>query len=105
MSTTPHDEVPGSVSEARPSAAAPVAKVVRTRQQRQAAMMSEQAQVQAHWKRVMPSAQLRWPRLDPVELVQARGNTHRLAGLVQLRYQLTREQADQQVAEFLAVPV
>ena len=52
----------------------------------------------------MPSAQLRWPRLDPVELVQARGNTHRLAGLVQLRYQLTREQADQQVAEFLAIP-
>lgn len=104
MSPTPQDDVPGPVSAAGPTNAAPPPKVLRTRQQRQAAEISEQALVRANWKRAMPSAQLRWPRLDPVELVQARGNTHRLAGLVQLRYKLTREEADQQVAAFLAVP-
>jgi len=99
MSLTPHDDVPESVSTvSRPTA--PI--VVRTRKQQQAAAEHEQAQLRAHWKRVMPGAQAKWPRLDPQELTLARGNRHRLAGLVQLRYQLSREQADQQVAEFFA---
>lgn len=95
MTPTQQDDVPASVT---------VPKVLRTRKQLQAAAVSELALLHANWKRAIPGAQLRWPKLDPVELAQARGNMHRLAGLVQLRYQLTREQADQQVAEFLAVP-
>ncbi len=103
MSSTPLDDVSGSVSTARPAPAAP--NVLRTRSQLQAAAVTELAQALATWKRRIPSAQARWPKLDPIELVQAKGNTHRLAGLVQLRYKLSREEADQQVAEFLAVPV
>ena len=104
MSPTPLDDVPGSVSATAPPPSSPAPKVLRTRQQRQAAEIAEQAQTRASWKRAMPGAQLRWPKLDQIELVQSLGNKNRLAGLVQLRYQLTREQADQQVAEFLAVP-
>lgn len=112
MSPTPQDDVPGSASTASHSAssapapaAAPAAgHVVRTRKQIQTAEANDRAQVLAHWKQVTPKAQAKWPKLDPVELAQARGNRHRLAGLVQMRYQLSREQADQQVAEFFAVP-
>jgi hypothetical protein len=35
-------------------------------------------------------------------LVQVDGNFHRLAGLVQMRQQVSREEADQQVKAFLA---
>lgn len=106
MSSTPLDDVSGSVSTDRPSTspAAPAPTVLRTRSQLQAAAVVELAQAMATWKRRIPSAQLRWPKLDPIDLVQAKGNTHRLAGLVQLRYKLSREEADQQVAEFLAIP-
>jgi hypothetical protein len=105
MSSTPLDDVSGSVSTARPSSSPAAPNVLRTRSQLQAAAVVELAQALATWKRRIPSAQLRWPKLDPVDLVQAKGNTHRLAGLVQLRYKLSREEADQQVAEFLAIPV
>jgi len=43
-----------------------------------------------------------WPKLPHEELVQVDGNFHRLAGLVQMRQQVSREEADQQVKAFLA---
>lgn len=107
VNTTPEQDVvapPSDTAAPRPDPHRPAPQVLRTRKQLQAAAINEQAQVRATWKRQMPGAQLKWPRIDAVELVQARGNIHRLAGLVQMRYQLSREQADQQVAEFMATP-
>lgn len=76
---------------------------LRTRKQIQAAAMAEQAATLARWKRALPRARQTWSRIDPIDLAAVNGNVHRLAGLVQLRYHLSREQADQQAVEFLAV--
>ncbi|MGH8517388.1 MAG: hypothetical protein ACREUE_08000 [Panacagrimonas sp.] len=108
--TSPQQDVvvvPSPEPVAAPSVAStdphrPGPQVLRTRKQLQAAAINEQALVRAAWKRQLPVAQLKWPRIDAVELSQARGNVHRLAGLVQMRYQVSREMADQQVKEFFA---
>lgn len=84
------------------AARTPAPTVLRTRKQIQAAAISEQAELRANWKRSLPRAQQTWSKIDARELADAQGNLHRLAGLVQLRYRTTREEADRQVAAFVA---
>ncbi|WP_420464471.1 hypothetical protein [Panacagrimonas sp.] len=75
--------------------------VMRTRKQIAAAASVEQAEERARWKRALPTATSLWPKLDPAQLAGVHGNLNKLAGMIQLRYQTTREVADAQVAAFL----
>lgn len=95
-----HETPAAPTTPTTPATSAPT--VLRTRKQIQAAAISEQAELRANWKRSLPRAQQTWSKIDARELADAQGNLHRLAGLVQLRYRTTREEADRQVAAFVA---
>lgn len=79
------------------------APVLRTRKQIQTAAMADQSAQRLKWKAMVPAAQSTWSKLETQELMQMQGNVHKLAGLIQLRYRTSREEADQQVAAFLAL--
>lgn len=62
-----------------------------------------EAEARAHvakWKTLASEAQATWRALDPAALARTEGNVHVLAGQVQLRYQISREEADRQVKAF-----
>ena len=67
------------------------------------AAMADQSAQRLKWKAMVPAAQSTWSKLETQELMQMQGNVHKLAGLIQLRYRTSREEADQQVAAFLAL--
>ena len=54
------------------------------------------------WKQQVGSAKILWGKLTDNEILKTEGQIEKLAGIVQERYAVTREIADQQVAEFMA---
>ena len=77
----------------------------RSRKQTEADVRTREAQLLQLWRKAVPLAAAAWPRLSPDELRASRGNVHRLAGLIQLRYQASRQDSDQQVADFMLAHV
>lgn len=57
------------------------------------------------WKQQLAEAKQAWPLLSVDELVATDGHLQKLAGLVQERYALSHEVAEQQVRRFLGLPV
>ena len=80
---------------------APVA-AARTKNQIKASSIADGVALRAKWKVLAGDARSVWTKLAPEELAKIDGDFHRLAGLVQLRYQLTRAESDQQVRDFFA---
>ena len=58
-------------------------------------------QMQAKWKQQVGSAKIAWGKLTEDELLKSEGHAQKLAGLVQERYAVTRDEADKQVKSFL----
>lgn len=58
-------------------------------------------QIQAKWKQQVGSAKIAWGKLTEDELLKSEGHAQKLAGLVQERYAVTRDEADKQVKSFL----
>lgn len=54
----------------------------------------------AKWARLMGPAKLHWDKLTDAELLKTEGNEHRLATLVQQRYDIPRGDAYRQVKGF-----
>lgn len=54
-------------------------------------------EIQGRWKRQVGAAKIAWGKLTEDELLKAEGHQHKLAGLIQERYAITRDQADKQV--------
>ncbi len=52
------------------------------------------------WKRQIGAAKLAWGKLTEDELLQLEGHATKLAGLIQERYAVTRDAAEQQVKTF-----
>ncbi|MDR3414904.1 MAG: hypothetical protein P4L83_01845 [Nevskia sp.] len=52
------------------------------------------------WKHMLPDARALWTKVPAEDLTKVNGNIHALAGLVQLRYHTSREDADRQVQQF-----
>ena len=52
------------------------------------------------WKRCLANAKTAWPHVAEEELFKVGVNFHKMAGLLQLRMQLTRQEADRQAKEF-----
>jgi uncharacterized protein YjbJ (UPF0337 family) len=53
------------------------------------------------WKQFAGRAKETWGKLTDDEITESEGNAERLAGKVQERYGVTREEARKQVNEFL----
>lgn len=79
--------------------AAPPAPLTR-KQTRSNAMLATRA-LQLKWKTLIPEARTVWSKIHPEELATVQGDFHRLAGLVQMRYRVSRLEADQQTKSFL----
>lgn len=86
-----------------PVAANPATAAVappRTKSQIRAAAVADGVAVKAKWKQVIDDAKSTWPKIAVEELAPVAGNFHRLAGLVQLRHQTRRAEADRQAKAF-----
>ena len=59
-------------------------------------------ELKGKWKRQMGAAKIAWGELTEDELLKSEGQQQKLAGLVQERYAVTRDEADKQIKAFFA---
>lgn len=57
--------------------------------------------LKGQWKQHVGAARIAWGKLTEDELLQSEGQAQKLAGLLQQRYAMTRDEAEQQVQNFL----
>lgn len=57
-------------------------------------------EVKGKWKQQVGAAKVAWGKLTEDELLKVEGHEQKLAGLVQERYAVTRDEADKQVKSF-----
>ena len=62
--------------------------------------MPSSDEIKGKWKQQMGAAKIAWGKLTEDELLQAEGHQQKLTGLVQERYAITRDEAEQQVTKF-----
>lgn len=58
-------------------------------------------ELKGKWKQQVGAAKVAWGKLTEDELLQSEGHEEKLAGLVQERYAITRDEADKQVKSFI----
>lgn len=58
-------------------------------------------EVEGKWKQYVGSARVAWGKLTEDELLESEGHIEKLAGLVQERYAITRDEAEKQVKSFI----
>ncbi|TAJ54687.1 MAG: CsbD family protein [Nevskiaceae bacterium] len=56
--------------------------------------------LKGQWKQQVGAAKIAWGKLTEDELLRLEGHQEKLAGLVQERYAVTRDEADKQVKAF-----
>lgn len=94
-------QVNAAVEAVAASAAAPVAERPLTKNQLKASALADASRLRSKWKGLVAEARLVWPKVPVEDLARVQGDFHRLAGMVQLRYQLGRQESDRQVHEFM----
>lgn len=57
-------------------------------------------EVKGKWKQQVGAAKIAWGKLTDDELLESEGQVQKLAGLVQERYAVTRDEAETQVNRF-----
>lgn len=57
-------------------------------------------EVKGKWKQQVGAAKIAWGKLTEDELLKLEGHQQKLAGLVQERYAISRDEADRQVKSF-----
>ena len=57
-------------------------------------------ELKGKWKQQVGSVKLAWGKLTEDEILKSEGRTEKLAGLVQERYAVTRDEDDKQVKKF-----
>jgi uncharacterized protein YjbJ (UPF0337 family) len=58
--------------------------------------------VQGNWNEAKGKVKTKWGRLTDDDLMQVEGNKDRLVGMIQQRYGIARDKAEQQLEEFLS---
>ena len=58
--------------------------------------------IRGRWRQKVGAAKIAWGKLTEDELLKLEGHEEKLAGLIQERYAITRDEANQQVKSFLA---
>jgi uncharacterized protein YjbJ (UPF0337 family) len=71
-------------------------------QQQQQSMPTSIDAAKGVWKQQVGAAKIAWGKLTEDELLRLEGHEQKLAGLVQERYAITRDEADKQVKAFFA---
>ena len=66
-------------------------------------IMSSVDEMKGKWKQHVGAAKIAWGKLTEDELLKAEGRQEKLAGLVQERYAITRDEADRQVKSFFDI--
>ena len=69
-------------------------------QQQQQSMPTSIDAAKGQWKQQVGAAKIAWGKLTEDELLRLEGHEQKLAGLVQERYAITRDEADKQVKAF-----
>lgn len=59
-------------------------------------------EMKGQWKQQVGAAKVAWGKLTDDELLKLEGHEQNLAGLIQERYAVTRDEADRQVKAFFA---
>jgi len=62
--------------------------------------MISKDEIKGQWKQHVGAAKIAWGKLTEDELLQLEGHEEKLAGLVQERYAITRDEANKQVHGF-----
>ncbi|PTU32297.1 CsbD family protein [Stenotrophobium rhamnosiphilum] len=57
-------------------------------------------EIKGKWKQQVGAAKIAWGKLTEDELLKLEGHQQKLAGLVQERYAVTRDEAEKQVKTF-----
>lgn len=68
------------------------------RQQQQS--MPSTDEIKGRWKQQIGAAKVAWGKLTEDELLKIEGHEQKLAGLIQARYAITRDEASRQVKSF-----
>ncbi|MDF1781264.1 MAG: CsbD family protein [Alcanivoracaceae bacterium] len=63
--------------------------------------MFNREKLEGQWNQHLGSAKILWGKLTDDEILKSEGRADRLSGLVEKRYAISRDQADQQVKAFL----
>ena len=63
--------------------------------------MPSSESIHGMWKQQVGAAKIAWGKLTDDELLQTEGHEEKLAGLVERRYAITRDEAAKQVKQFL----
>lgn len=64
--------------------------------------MSSIAEFKGKWQQQVGAAKITWGKLTDDELLKTEGHIQKLAGLIQERYAIDREMAEEQIKEFFA---
>ncbi|MCK9384949.1 MAG: CsbD family protein [Nevskia sp.] len=59
-------------------------------------------EIKGKWKQHVGDAKIAWGKLTEDELLKSEGHEQKLAGLIQERYAVTRDEADAQIKKFFA---
>ena len=81
-------------------AISPAIKRPRTRSQVRASAIADGLAAKDKWKTLIGEARAAWEKVSSDDLAKVDGDFHRLAGLIQLRYQISREESDRQARDF-----
>ena len=57
-------------------------------------------EIKGKWKQQVGAAKIAWGKLTEDELLKSEGHEQKLAGLIQERYAITRDEADKQIKGF-----
>jgi uncharacterized protein YjbJ (UPF0337 family) len=71
-------------------------------EQQQQSSLPSVDEVKGKWKQHMGAAKIAWGKLTEDDLLKSEGHAQKLAGIVQERYAISRDEADKQVKSFLA---
>lgn len=63
--------------------------------------MTSADSLKGKWKQQVGAAKIAWGKLTEDELLQSEGHQQKLAGLVQERYAISRDAAEEQVNNFI----
>ncbi|MDR3416654.1 MAG: CsbD family protein [Nevskia sp.] len=96
----PFSQIPAKKVTTPPPLAAKGDDVIMSKQQHQS-IPSVDA-IKGQWKQHVGNAKIAWGKLTEDELLKSEGHEQKLAGLVQERYAVTRDEADKQVKSFFA---
>ena len=58
-------------------------------------------ELKGKWQQQVGAAKIAWGKLTEDELLESKGHDQKLAGLIQERYAITRDEAEKQVKDFL----